>query len=133
MTEQLISIYLQDHHAGSAAGLDGFRRVARSHGDPKVRNVVSQLAQAVAEDKESLEAIMNQLGVKPNQFKDIPARLAERAGRLKFNERLVKRSPLSDVLELEGLAGAVWWVVTGLGGIPTRWGFRGSHQRRYGW
>lgn len=107
MTEQLISTYLQDHHAGSAAGVDAFRRIAKTHGDPAVRNAVSTLAREVAEDQKSLEGIMEQFGVKSNPLKNIPARIGEKAGRLKFNERLLKRSPLSDILELEALIGAV--------------------------
>lgn len=108
MTTKMIETYLQDHHAGSAAGLDAFRRVAEGHGDREVRSKVGRLAHDVAEDQRSLEAIMSGLGVKPSQLKDIPARAAEKIGRLKLNERVTKRSPLSDVEELEALTAAVY-------------------------
>lgn len=36
MTSKTIETYLQDHHAGSAAGVDAFRRVAQGHGDHEV-------------------------------------------------------------------------------------------------
>ena len=104
MTTKTIETYLQDHHAGSAAGLDAFRRVAEGHGDREVRSKVGRLA----EDQRSLETIMSAFDIKPSQLKDIPARAAEKIGRLKLNERVTKRSPLSDVVELEALTAAVY-------------------------
>ena len=99
---------MQDHHAGSAAGLDAFRRVAEGHGDREVRSKVGRLSYDVAEDQRSLETIMSAFDVKPSQLKVIPARAAEKLGRLKLNERVTQRSPLSDVEELEALTAAVY-------------------------
>ena len=99
----LITTYLQDHHAGSAAGVSAFRRVASSHGDPHVREGVARLAEQVEEDQRSLESVMESLGVAPAALKDLSARAGERIGRLKPNERISSRSPLSDVDELEAL------------------------------
>ena len=103
----VITTYLQDHHAGSAAGVNAFRRVAAGHSEPEVREAVGRIAEAVAQDQASLEELMASLGVKPAPLKDLPARAAEKAARLKPNERLQSRSPLSDIEELEGLVAAV--------------------------
>ncbi|HHV21813.1 MAG TPA: hypothetical protein GXZ30_09830 [Propionibacterium sp.] len=103
----VITTYLQDHHAGSAAGTDAFRRVADSHSDPHVRTTVGRIAEAVEEDQAALEKIMAALGTKPSLFKDVSAMAGEKVARLKPNERVTKRSPLSDVLELEALVLAV--------------------------
>lgn len=62
----------------------------------------------IAEDQRSLEKIMAAFDVKPSQLKDIPARVAEKVARYKPNERLVQRSPLSDIEELEALTAAVY-------------------------
>ncbi len=107
MTTKTIETYLQDHHAGSAAGVDAFRRVSEGHSDREVRAKVTRMAYDVAEDQRSLEAIMSAFHVKPNQLKDIPARLAEKIARFKPNERVTQRSPLSDIEELEALTAAV--------------------------
>lgn len=107
MTSQLITTYLQDHHAGSAAGVDAFRRVAESHGDPEVRAAVARIADQVAEEQQDLESIMASVGARPNPVKDLPAKVGEKLARLKLNERIAKRSPLSDVMELEALVLAV--------------------------
>ena len=103
----VISTYLQDHHAGSAAGVDAFRRVAEFHGDVTVREEVARMAREVEQDQAALERIMAAVGVKPAVSKDLPARVAEKAARLKPNERLNQRSPLSDIEELEALVAAV--------------------------
>lgn len=103
----VLTTYLQDHHAGSAAGVDAFRRVAESHTDPQVRAAVARIAEEVAHDQEALEEIMAAVGTGPAAHKDVPARLGEKLGRLKLNERLTERSPLSDVVELEALVLAI--------------------------
>ena len=46
---------------------------------------------------------MCQLGVSANPLKVGLVRIVERLGRLKLNGRLLRRSPLSDVVELETL------------------------------
>jgi hypothetical protein len=46
---------------------------------------------------------MNQLGVKANPVKEAGAWTAEKLGRLKPNNSLLSYSPLSRVIELEGL------------------------------
>jgi hypothetical protein len=46
---------------------------------------------------------MRDLGVEPHRAKDTLARIGERLGRLKLNGRVLRRSALSDLLELETL------------------------------
>ena len=46
---------------------------------------------------------MERLGVKPNRLKDAGGWTAEKLGRLKPNNSLLSYSPLSRVVELEGL------------------------------
>ena len=104
---QLITTYLQDHRAGSVAGVDAFRRVAEGHGDPEVRTAVARIAEEVEADQADHERIMAAVGAQSSALKDIPAKIGEKVARLKPTERITKRSPLSDVLELEVLVMAV--------------------------
>lgn len=104
---ELLHTYLQDHHAGSVAGVALFRRVAENHSHPEVREAVARLATEVEEDKAMLEELMANVGASPSAVKDSGARIAEVAGQFKPNQRLAKRSPLSDLLELEALTSAV--------------------------
>lgn len=106
MTKLLVT-YLQDHHAGSSAGLDAFHRVAEGHAEPVVRESVGRMAEEVADDQKALEEVMQSFGASPAVTKEFPARIVEKVARLKPNQRLAERSPLSDVLEVEALADAV--------------------------
>ena len=94
MDPRLLRIYLQDHHAASAGGLALARR-ALGPSDP--------LAQQIARDRNALERAMRQLSTPPSRMKVGMVRIAERLGRLKLNGKLLARSPLSSVVELETL------------------------------
>lgn len=94
MNPRLLRIYLQDHHAASAGGVALARR-ALGPGHP--------LAMQIAGDREALERAMRQLAVRPNALKVGTVRVAELVSRLKFNGRVLERSPLSRVVELETL------------------------------
>lgn len=104
---ELITTYLQDHHAGSSAGIEAFERVAEGHGDEQVRAAVGRLAEQIREDQASLEKIMDTVGASTSTIKDAATWVGEKVARLKPNERITNRSPLSDVLELEALVMAV--------------------------
>ncbi|WP_411148455.1 hypothetical protein [Streptomyces sp. A30] len=99
----LLGIYLNDHLAGSTLGVDRVRMLAdaESERDPELADAVRPIAEEIAEDRASLLQIMRSLDVPVRRYKIVAGRLAERAGRLKANGRLVRRSPLTPMLELE--------------------------------
>jgi hypothetical protein len=99
----LLRTYLQDHHAGSTVGVELARRAASSNEDSPYGAELAKIAGEIEPDRETLEQVMEQLGVKPNRIKDVGGWTAEKLGRLKPNNRLLGYSPLSRVLELEGL------------------------------
>lgn len=107
MPERVITTYLQDHHAGSSAGVDAFHRVAECHGDAEVAKAVCRLATQIHEDQSSLKEFMDLVGAKQSIVKSTASKIGEKVARLKPNERVTKRSPLSDVIELEMLVMAV--------------------------
>jgi hypothetical protein len=100
---ELLGIYLNDHLAGAAGGVALARRVAGSR-TGSAGEQTRRLAQQIAEDRDSLVAIIARLGLRRTFYKEPFAVIAERAGRLKANGALVRRSPLSDVVEYEMLA-----------------------------
>ncbi|SER60432.1 Carbon monoxide dehydrogenase subunit G [Lentzea xinjiangensis] len=97
MNSQLLGIYLNDHLAGAMAGTELARRISRTH--PELR----ALADDIESDRKELLDVMREAGVEPRPHKAAIGWLTEKAGRLKLNGRVLGRSPLSDVLELEGL------------------------------
>lgn len=61
------------------------------------------LVRALEEDREDLERVLSDREITPDPLKRNLARLGERVGRLKGNGRIVRSSPLSRLMELEGL------------------------------
>ncbi|GAA1514051.1 hypothetical protein [Nocardioides humi] len=108
MDDEVLHGYLQHHWVGSTAGVSLFQRVARSHGDPAAATVVGELGEEVAGERETLRGLMTAVGVRPSRVGALAARAGEVAGRLKPNGRVLSRSPLTDVLELEALRDAVY-------------------------
>jgi hypothetical protein len=97
----MLGIYLNDHLAGATAGSELAHRMARSHRGREEGGPLSRLAAEIAQDRSVLLSIMASLGVAVRGYKVGAAWIGEKAGRLKFNGRLLARSPLSDLEELE--------------------------------
>lgn len=102
-----LTVYLQQHWAAAAGGRDLARRVASTHAGSEVGGPLQAVSLEVAEDQDALRAVMLLLGIRPQLLLPVAARLAERAGRWKPNGRLLHRSPVSDVIEVEALRAAV--------------------------
>ncbi|MER7822624.1 hypothetical protein ABTX85_08670 [Streptomyces sp. NPDC096097] len=101
--QRFLAIYLNDHLAGAGSGVSLIRRMARAHRNAPAGRRLAELAEEITEDRDSLREFMTALDVPAKWPRVVAGRLAEKAGRLKLNGRLVKRSPLSDVLELEAM------------------------------
>lgn len=103
MTNQdLLAIYLNDHLGASTAGVELARRAAGQHEGDRGEEL-ARIADDIAADRESFRDLMKRLDVDESNVKAAAGWLAEKAGRLKPNDHLVSRSPLSDVLEVEAL------------------------------
>jgi hypothetical protein len=92
-----LQIYLQDHYAGAMAGVELSRRIAGT--GPELRAVADE----IAADREALRDVMERFGVHGDRLKSAGAWAGEKLGRLKLNGELLRASPLSRVVELEGL------------------------------
>ena len=103
MNEKLLRIYLQDHHAGSMTGTELARRIRGNNKGNEYGEAMAKIADEIAADQKALESIMDDLGFGPDKIKDIGAWALEKAGRLKLNGQITGYSPLSRVVELEGL------------------------------
>jgi hypothetical protein len=99
--DSMLGIYLNDHLAGATAGSELARRMDRSHRGREESGPLSRLAAEIRQDRSTLLDIMASLGVSVRAYKVGAAWIGEKAGRLKFNGRLLARSPLSDLEELE--------------------------------
>jgi len=101
---RLLGIYLNDQLALGVAGRELARRAQRENAGTELGTFLQRLAVEVTEDVDTLERIVERLGVPLSPIKRPLALVAERVGRLKPNGRLGGYSPLSRFLELESLA-----------------------------
>jgi hypothetical protein len=99
----MLGIYLNDHLAGATAGAALARRTSRSLRSRDDADQLKRLAIEISQDRSALLNIMSSLAIRVRAYKVSAAWLGEKAGRLKFNGRLLTRSPLSDLEELEML------------------------------
>lgn len=100
-----LSIYLNDHLAGAAGGVELVRRLhARNRGDEPFGPTLARLQDEIEAKRVVLERLMGQLGISRGRLKPVGAWALEKLGRLKLNGQLRGYSPLSRLLELEGLA-----------------------------
>jgi hypothetical protein len=98
-----LAIYLNDHLAGATLGVELARRAAREHATTELGPFLRELTGEVESDYAALRELMRDLGVSEQRVKLAAAWAAEKVGRLKPNGHLVKRSPLTPLVELEGL------------------------------
>jgi hypothetical protein len=98
-----LATYLNDHLGGSTFGVELVRRTAAENQGSELGAFLSDLATEIAADRETLKATMAELGVKPDRAKIAAGWTAEKLGRLKPNAQLRGYSPLSPLVELEGL------------------------------
>ena len=104
MDIKLVGIYMNDHLAGSTVGMELAKRAASSNEGTELGEFLAQVATEIEQEREDLKSMMDHLGVPQNRIKMPIAWAAEKVGRLKPNGQLTGYSPLSRLIELEGLA-----------------------------
>jgi hypothetical protein len=137
-----LATYLNDHLAGATVGAELARRAAGSNKAGPYGPALKELADEIAEDRETLIKLMADVGTGRDRIKVAAAWSAEKVGRLKPNGHLTSYSPLSRLEELEilslGVEGklSMWRALRDAHG-PTFGGAdlehlieRGTHQRQ---
>lgn len=104
MNDKLLKIYLNDHLAGSMAGLELAKRCCSSNEGTPLGDYLEQLVTEIETDKSELENLMDSLGAAKDPVKQLAAWAGEKLGRLKMNGQLTGYSDLSRLEELEGLS-----------------------------
>ncbi|MFF2147007.1 hypothetical protein [Kitasatospora sp. NPDC058190] len=98
-----LHIYLNDHLTGAFGGAALADRMARTHPDSGRADDLRRLARDIEQDRDDLVRIMNRLGVPVRRYRTWLGLAGERLGRFKPNGTVVRRAPLSDLIELETL------------------------------
>jgi hypothetical protein len=128
LDRNLLGIYLSDHLMGASGGVSRIERMAEAYADTDLGPELSRLATEIGAARHELAALIDRLGLPSKPHRQAAAWVAEHVGRLKLNGRLMSRSPLSVVLELEIMRAAVagqlglWQTLVDLApelGLPT--------------
>jgi hypothetical protein len=102
--ERRLDVYLNDHLATETVAVELARRTRGSNGDdPDLGPSLAELCVEIEADRTTLERAMRALGVGRGRVKPTAAWAGEKLGRLKLNGQLKGYSPLSRMVELEGL------------------------------
>ena len=101
--DSLLAIYLNDHLAGSTVGVELARRARGANSGSELGQLLDRLVREIEEDRDTLGSVMDAVGARRDRLKQAAAWAGEKVGRLKLNGQLTGYSPLSKLVELEGL------------------------------
>ncbi len=119
MHERRLATYLNDRDAILVAGGELAQRAAAANEHQPYGPPLRAVAGALAEDRELLKAIMAAHDVAPDRVKTTFAWVGEKLGRLKPNDQLAGYSPLSRVVELDGLTAIVTTLESTWAALPS--------------
>ena len=94
-----LSAYLNDHLAGSAAGVRLAKRCREAHGGSDLGEYLDALVGEIEEDRRVLERVMTRVGAQPNPAKQAGALGAEFLTRLKHLTPILGLGPTMARLE----------------------------------
>jgi hypothetical protein len=103
LDRDVLDVYLSDHFAGATAGLNLAKNMSRA----SPAGPLSEIAAEIESDRQTLRGLIATLNLRPSLLKAVIGWFGEKAGRIKLNDRLFGRSPLSGLLELEVLIAGV--------------------------
>jgi hypothetical protein len=120
--DDLLAIHVRDHLAAAVGGVALARRAVGTARTSAHAELLARLAEEIQDDLAALRRCADALGVPRSRARELAALAAERLGRLKLNGQLRGSSPLSPVIELQGLllgvtGKASCWRVLALSGV----------------
>jgi len=98
-----LTTYLNDHLGGSTAGLELAKRTRANNEGTEFEPSLARIASEIEEDREALIAMIQALGARPDPIKRAVGWAGEKLARAKPNGALIGYSPLSRLIEFEGL------------------------------
>jgi hypothetical protein len=104
MARNALDVYLNDHLAGSTMGLDLARRLASQMEGTTLGEVMGGIADDIERDRETLERLMERLGITENPVKQGLTLMAEKASRLKLSGTTTGDREFGTLLGLETLS-----------------------------
>lgn len=104
MNDERLRIYLSDHIALMVSEHELAHRCRNSNKETPLGEYLWKLEREISAHQERAREVLTGVGGSESLVKDSAAWFAEKLGRFKVNDSLLRYSALSRVLELEGLA-----------------------------
>jgi len=99
-----LETYLSDHLGGATAGVELAQKISTEYAGTTFGPFLAELARDIAEDKATLEKLMERLGIQRSGIKEATSWIAEKASRLKLSEMMTGSKDLKRLLEFEMLS-----------------------------
>lgn len=103
----VLRTYLADHLTGATAGLGRATRMAEVYADSEIGPELRRLADEIQEEHDHVESLIDRLDLRQPRVLRLAAKAAEVVARLKPGGRGPYPSPMTPMLEVELLRGAV--------------------------
>jgi hypothetical protein len=103
-SNELLGVYLNDHLAGSAAGLELAEKLRDNNQGTELGKAMAAMHRDIAQDREALEELMARLEVERHPVKEAAGWALEKLSRLRLNPALTGGADLTRLLETEALS-----------------------------
>jgi hypothetical protein len=104
MAQKAMDVYLNDHLAGATLGTDLADQIRSQNENTPLGALMRTLAPQIEEDRQTLIALMDRMGISRNPLKQTGAWIAEKASRMKFGGLTSGQPELGTFLAVESLA-----------------------------
>lgn len=106
LERDIFGLYLSDHLTGATAGVERCERMAEAYADTDLGPDLAALATEIRDERTFLAELIATLELRQRPHRQAAAWVAEKAGRLKTNNR-PSGSPMTPLLEIELMRSAV--------------------------
>jgi hypothetical protein len=103
-SNELLGVYLNDHLAGSAAGLELAEKLRDNNQGTELGKAMEAVHRDITRDKDALEELMGRLEVERHPVKEAAGWALEKLSRLRLNPALTGGADLTRLLETEALS-----------------------------
>lgn len=103
LSQEALSVYLNDHLAGSVAAVEMIEQALDRNKSTQLGAFLQQLLDDVRADQAALQRLMEQFGIEKSGVKQATSWAAEKVSRLKFMTTGRTSEDLRNLLELEAL------------------------------
>ena len=103
-SNELLGVYLNDHLAGSAAGIELAEKLRDNNQGTELGNTMAALHRDIEQDRATLEELMARLEVERHPVKEAAGWAQEKLSRLRLNPALTGAAELTRLLETEALS-----------------------------